>query len=166
MHVQVCHRMNLNFMTVPSAGHPKARWHTMIEPTLNRAVNGFLHRLEAAFRVLDKSNSGFISKSASAACISASGSNLGQDMDVFFDDDVVRNATLLSLCVPGVLVKAPFMLSPQGNVMLAFDELKSLVVSFFLQHYRALIGVCVVKRGWLCCERMCVAMTCSPKPTR
>jgi hypothetical protein len=83
---QVCHSLNLTFTIVPSGGHPKSRWHSAIEPVLTQRINKVLQRLEAAFRVCDKSNSGFIAKPMAAACVEASGVDFGPDISEYLSD--------------------------------------------------------------------------------
>jgi hypothetical protein len=54
-----------------------------------------LQRLEASFRVCDKSNSGFISKPMAAACVEASGIDFGPDVSEFLSDGGVRVVLLV-----------------------------------------------------------------------
>lgn len=83
----VCRRMNLTFTTEPTPGHPKARWHALIEPALSAAVSSAFTRLESAFRAFDSANTGFVHRKSLPALCVASQLDFGPDLSDFLDSD-------------------------------------------------------------------------------
>ena len=88
---QICRSLALSFMTSPTVGHPKERWHSLIEPLLTSAVTEFVTRLETTFTLFDKSRSGYVPKSSVKALCDGSDVDFGPDLMTFLALDAVSD---------------------------------------------------------------------------
>lgn len=90
--------MSLPFLTQPNAGHPKARWHTIIEPPLATALTTAFQRFHTAFRAFDKSNAGYVPRGSILSMCAAAKLELGSGLQEFLDVESVRACAMWVVC--------------------------------------------------------------------
>ena len=90
-------------------GHPKARWHELVEGTLNREMARVMQSLHVAFRSMDTVGAGLLQPQQSTSVCEHAGIDFGPGFDQY-------------VCESSV------------DAHLTFAELKHVIVSYYMQH--------------------------------